>query len=343
MVSLFLSSCQNSNSTNQDTVGEIPETVTTSVITSKSSSIEAVSEFSNTNANTQTENQGVVTINKSESEAVTDTECGEYTYSPPAAALDVKFVRDNIIYKLDYTYYRNDGTADLPEYIFSDIDSFADEFILNSGYDYKFEWIGVDMFDINSDGLDDYIIVGQLMEMSFVSKEEGDAPYMSIERIYVPNGNDGFNVIDFPASCGKGSTLYDYVLSTKTNGFNDFMGSSHNGIVLISFDGNSTYSETEILDKDFTWEYLDNGLAKITVYAPDNGHKNEIAVVKFIYDTDYVEHVLLYSSLPDGTPSSSVIGKNGYDVFEFYVRRTDKAPKKWNDFWVGSIEIKYIS
>lgn len=110
------------------------------------------------------------------------------------------------------------------------------------------------------------------------------------------------------------------------------MGSSHNGVVLISFDGNSTYSEIEILNKDFTWEYLDNGLAKITVYAPDNGHKNEIAVVKFIYDTDYVEHVLLYSSLPDGTPSSSVIGKNGYDVFEFYVRRTDKAPKKMERF-----------
>jgi len=320
-------------------VGETSEIVTTSVITSESFSIEAVSEFSSTNTNIQTENQDFVTINTSESEAVTDTECGEYSYSPPTAALDVEFVRDNIIHKIEYAYYHNSGTAELPEFILSDMNSYADEWISNAEYDYSLEWIGVDMFDINSDGSEDYIVVGQIMDMSFVSKQEGDAPYIPIERIYVLNGNGGFDVIVFPASCGKGTTYNDYILSTKTNGYNDFMGSSNDGIILVNFDGNSTYFKAEVLSEDYTWEYLDNNLVRIICY--DYRNKNEIAVAKFFYDTDCVEHILLYSSLPDGTPSVS-ISQYGSNKFEFYVKRTDKAPEKWNDFWVGPIEIKYI-
>ena len=252
----------------------------------------------------------------------------------------MEFARDNIIYKLDYTYYRNDSTADLPEYIFSDINSYADEFISSAEYDRKLDWIGIDMFDINSDKLDDYVVVGQIMEKSFVSKQEGDAPYTQIERIYLSNGNGGFDIIDFPASSGKVGTLYDYILSTKTNGYNDFMGYSHDDILLISFDGNSTYSESEILDRDYTWEYLDNDILKITVYA--YSHENDIAIAKPLLDSDCIEHMLLYSSLPDGTPSASIPQTYGSNIFEFYVKRTDKAPEKWNDFWIGPIEVKYI-
>ena len=340
MVSLCLSSCRSDDNTNKNTVGEISEIVTTSVITSESFSLEAVSEFSNTNANIQTENQDFVTINTSESGAVTDTECGEYAYSPPAAALDVEFVRDNIIHKIEYAYYRNSGTAELPEFILSDMNSYADEWISNAEYDYSLEWIGVDMFDINSDGSEDYIVVGQIMDMSFVSKQEGDAPYMPIERIYVPNGNGGFDVIVFPASCGKGTTYNDYILSTKTNGYNDFMGSSNDGIILVNFDGISTYFKAEVLSEDYTWEYLDNNLVRIICY--DYRNKNEIAVAKFLYDTSYTEHILFYSSLPNGTPSVSVPQAYGSSKFEFYVKRTDKAPEKWNDWAAGPIEIKYI-
>ena len=328
---LMLTAC--TSNTNKNTVGETSEIVTTSVITSESFSNEAVSEFSDTNAN--------VTINTSESEAVTDTEYGEYTYSPPDAALDVEFVRDNIIHKIEYSYYRNNGTAELPEFILSDMNSYANEFISNSEYDYSLEWIGVDMFDINSDGFKDYIVVGQIMDMLFVSKQEGDAPYIPIERIYVPNENGGFDVIAFPASCGKGTVNNDHILSTKTNGYNDFLGSSDDGIILVNFDGNSTYFKAEVLSEDYTWEYLDNDLVKIICY--DNRNKNEIAVAKFLYDNGYTEHILLYSSLPDGTPSVSVPQTYGSSkLFEFYVKRTDKAPERWNDWAAGPIEINFI-
>ena len=312
----------------------VPETSSVTVTTE--SSVTTVTETETTTTGTTS----VAASETSASETTADKEQSEYTYSPPEAAFDVEFARDNIIYKLDYTYYRNDSTADLPEYIFSDINSYADEFISSAKYDCKLDWIGIDMFDINSDRLDDYIVVGQIMEKSFVSKQEGDAPHTQIERIYLSNGNGGFNFIDFPASCGKGGTLHDHILSTKTNGFNDFMGSSHDGILLISFDGNNTYSETEILDKDYTWEYLDNDLVRIICY--DYHNKNEIAVAKLLYDTDCVEHILLYSSLPDGTPSVSIPQTYDSNKFEFYVKRTDKAPEKWNDFWIGPIEVKYI-
>lgn len=272
-----------------------------------------------------------------EETAAVSEAAAEYKYAPPAAAFDVEFARDNIICRVDYQYYPNDETADLPEYIFSDINSYANEFISNAEDDYTLERIGVYMFDINSDGIDDYIVIGE------IEKNEPYYPYI-IEKLYIQNGNGGFNVVDFPASCGKDALLYDRILSTKTNGYSDFIGSSHNGILLISFDGNNTYSEAEILSAPYNqrWEYLDNDLAKITIGAPDNEHKNEIAVAKFFYDTDRAEHMLLYSSLPDGTPSSSIIGKNGYDVFEFYVKRTDKAPERWEDWGVGPIEVKFI-
>ena len=120
----------------------------------------------------------------------------------------------------------------------------------------------------------------------------------------MPNENGGFDVIAFPASCGKGTVNNDHILSTKTNGYNDFLGSSDDGIILVNFDGNSTYFKAEVLSEDYTWEYLDNDLVKIICY--DNRNKNEIAAAKFLYDNGYTEHILLYSSLPDGTPSVSV-------------------------------------
>ena len=114
MTSLLLSSCFNGNSLDPNT----SETVTAS----ENSAIKAASEISNTS--TQAENNNTVRC-----EAANDAEDREYISSPPASALDVEFVRDKIIHKLEYTYYRNDGTADLPEFILSDMNLYADEVI----------------------------------------------------------------------------------------------------------------------------------------------------------------------------------------------------------------------
>ena len=309
---------------------DIPET--SSVTVTAESSAATVTETETT----PTETTSVTPAETSASETNADKEQSEYTYSPPEAAFDVEFARDNIICRVDYQYYPNDETAELPEYIFADINSYADEYISNLKYDCSLERIGVYTFDINSDGLDDYIVIGEITNGGF-----SFYPY-TIERLYIQDGNGGFNVVDFPASGGKIGTLYDNILSTKTNGYNDFMGyyNENESIVLISFDGNSTYSETEALNRDYTWEYLDNDILKITVYA--YSHENDIAIAKPLLDSDCIEHMLLYSSLPDGTPSASIPQTYGSNIFEFYVKRTDKAPEKWNDFWIGPIEVKYI-
>lgn len=314
--------------------GEISETAapeTASVTVTAEISAATVAEMEATT----TETTSAAVSEASASETVTEKEQSEYVYAPPPAALDVEFARDNIVCSVDYQYYPNNETAELPEYIFADINSYADEYISNFKYDCSLDRIGVYMFDINSDGLDDYIVIGEIANGGFSLY-----PY-TIERLYIQDGNGGFiNVVDFPASGGQGGTLYDNILSTKTNGYNDFMGYYNKSIVLISFDGNSTYSETETLDKDYTWEYLDNDILKIIVYA--HSHENDIAVAKPLLDSDYIENMLIYSSLPDGTPSVSVPQTYGSNIFEFYVKRTDKAPEKWNDFWIGPIEVKYI-
>lgn len=310
---------------------DIPET--SSITVTEESSAATVTEAETTT----TETTSVTVSETSADETVTDKEQSEYSYSPPAAALDVEFARDNIICRVNYQYYPNDETAELPEYIFFDINSYADEYISTAKYESIMECIGVYMFDINSDGLDDYIVIGEIEET------EAGYPYIPyiIEKLYIQDGNGGFQAVDFPASSPK-YDMADYILSTKTNGYNDFIGSFHDGIVLISFDGNGTYSKSEILSQPYNhrYEYIDNNLAKITVSA--DGHENEIAVAKFFYDTDRAEHMLLYSSLPDGTPSVSIPQTYGSNIFEFYVKRTDKAPENYYDWGVGPIEIKYI-
>lgn len=289
---------------------------------------------------TEAETTATETAATAETTAVANNEQIEYSYSPPDAALDVEFARDNIICRVEYKDYPNDKTAELPEYIFSDMNNYAQKVIAENDIlnknSFVLEGIGVYMFDINSDGLDDYIVIGEIVENESMFYQ----PYI-IEKLYIQDGNNGFQAIDFPASTAKYG-IKDYILSTKTNGYNDFIGISVNGFFTAVYDGNSTYSEAEILDIDYMWEYLDNDFVKITIPAYNDEYKNKIAVAKFIFDTDCVEHMLLYSSLPDGTPSVSLPQTYGSNIFEFYVKRTDKAPEKWNDFWVGPIEIKYI-
>ncbi len=337
IVSLFLSGCRNDDNINRNTVTETSAAVTASTITSEIPAIEAVSKNSDTTTSSQTENH--VTDVTTESEAAAGTKYDEYVYSPPAAALEVEFYRDKIIHKLEYTYYSDESTAEVPEYILSDMNDYADKVIEENNFldesSSFLERIGVDMFDINSDGFDDYVVIGLIVENDSMFYQ----PY-TIEKLYMQDGNNGFQAFDFPASSAKYG-IDDYILSTKTNGFNDFIGIDVYGNYFTAvYDGNSAYSEAETFcTGDYRWEYLDNSLAKITVNA--NGHENEIAVLKFFYDTDRAEHMLLYSSLPDGTPSVS-IQHYGSNIFEFYVKRTDKAPEKWYDWGVGPIEIKYI-
>ena len=107
-----------------------PETSSVTVTTESSAATVTEAET------TTTKTTSVTTTEASESETASDKEQSEYVYSPPDAALDVEFVRDNIICRVDYQYYPNDETAELPEYIFADINSYADEYISNFKYDY---------------------------------------------------------------------------------------------------------------------------------------------------------------------------------------------------------------
>lgn len=324
---------------NGDEISETAVSETSSItVTTESTATTVTEKETTTTITTKTATKStsyVTSAETSASETTADKEYNEYVYSPPDAAFDVEFVRDNIICSVDYQYYPNDETAELPEYIFADINSYANEWISNAENDYSFERIGVYMFDINSDGLDEYIVIGEID----VKAPMLYPPYI-IEKLYIQDGNNGFQAFDFPASSSKYG-IEDYILSTKTNGYNDFIGIGIDSFFTAVYDGNSAYYEAETFcTGDYRWEYLDNDILKITVYT--HSHENDIAVAKPLHDSDYIENMLIYSSLPDGTPSVSVPQMYGSNIFEFYVKRTDKAPEKWNDFWVGPIEIKYI-
>lgn len=253
------------------------------------------------------------------------TEEKKYLYIPPNEAYEAEFVVDNIVHKLDFKYYRNDGTSNLPSEIVSEINYYVNE---GKAENEHLEWLGEDRFDMNSDGVDDYIIEGHVTT---------DNPFYftRIVRMYISNNNMGFDAVDIPSSKYDNN---DYILSTKTNNYNDYLGHTYsNGFSLMCFDGEDAYSVSRTLGKEYTWEYLDDNLLKIT-YSYSEGTENEYAIAKPLFGANVLENTLLYSSLSDGTPTVCDSEK-----IEFYIRLTDNAPKNPNDFWIGPIEFEYIS
>ena len=132
----------------------------------ETSSVTVTTESSATNV-TEAETTANLTAATAETTAVADNEQIEYSYSPPDAALDVEFARDNIICRVEYKDYPNDKTAELPEYIFSDMNNYAQKVIAENDIlnknSFVLEGIGVYMFDIISDGLYEYFVIGEIV------------------------------------------------------------------------------------------------------------------------------------------------------------------------------------
>lgn len=250
----------------------------------------------------------------------------DYVYAPPDEASECSFAVDNIVRKVEFSYYRNDEFEALPDSIFDELQSYvtANDLVAENE---RLEWIGVDKFDINSDGTDDYIIEGQVMPVDIRSVNAGDYPHQSFNRIYIYD-NGKYRAYDFPASKYK---CY-YILSSACNGYSSFI-SDLNSLSLIYFDG-SNYA-TKTIGAEYTWEYLDNSIIKITCYPSqiEDGY----VVAKCLYDSDIIKHTLFYSCLADGSPCIPSDGK-----VDFYIELTESAPQQ-NDFWIGPIEIKCFS
>ncbi len=250
----------------------------------------------------------------------------DYVYAPPSEASEISFAVDSIVRKVEFSYYQNDGREDLPEDIVDELMHYATTNDLIAENE-RLQWIGVDKYDINSDGTDDYIIEGQVMRDDIVSVSAGDYPHQYFDRVYISD-DEQYRAYDFPASKYK---CY-YILSSVCNGYCSFI-SDLNSLSLIYFDGNDYATET--IGAEYTWEYLDDTTVKITCYPSQTGDGYVIA--KCLYGSDIVRHTLFYSCLADGSPCVPSDGE-----VDFYIELTESAPQQ-NDFWIGPIEIKYAA
>lgn len=250
-----------------------------------------------------------------------------YVYAPPIEAFESNFAVDNIVRKVEFSYYHNGEFGDLPKKIFDELIHYVTTNNLVAENE-RLEWIGVDKFDINSDGTDDFIIEGQVMPASIESVSAGDYPHQYFNRIYVSD-NEEYFAFDFPTSKYK---CY-YILSSACNGYSSFI-SDLNSLSLIYFDGSEYVTKT--IGADYTWEYLDNSIVKITCYPYQI--EDRYVIAKCLYDSNIVQHTLFYSCLADGSPCIPSDEK-----IDFYIELTEYAPQQQNDFWIGPIEIKYVA
>lgn len=250
----------------------------------------------------------------------------DYVYAPPSEASEISFAVDSVVRKVEFSYYQNDGLEDLPTDIVDELMHYATTNDLIAENE-RLQWIGVDKYDINSDGTDDYIIEGQIMRDDIVSVSAGDYPHQYFDRVYISD-DEQYRAYDLPVSKYK---CY-YILSSVCNGYCSFI-SDMNSLSLIYFDGSDYVTET--IGAEYTWEYLDDTTVKITCYPSQTGDGYVIA--KCLYGSDIVRHTLFYSCLADGSPCIPSDGK-----VDFYIELAESAPQQ-NDFWIGPIEIKYAA
>lgn len=248
----------------------------------------------------------------------------EYLYQPPDIVSFGNYQSDRIVHELRYGYRPNDDEiySFLPHSIVSDMEACIAKTKLPDG---KFSWFGIDRFDLDGDGTEDYIVLGELIKPDRTSKHPSDTPYVPVSRIYLCKGGGEFKAIDFSASSPLDNSRDKYFVSNKTNGvFNFLVPYVTRHYDLIAYDGENAYISKGRITTDYEWEYAGNDRIKITVECSHNGY----AGLKVLTADSFLNENYLYSSAPDGTPVKVSGGKA-----EFYA--TINLP----DSFIGACEL----
>ncbi|MDE6594692.1 MAG: hypothetical protein K2K44_01625 [Oscillospiraceae bacterium] len=296
----------------------------------------------------------------------TEAEQVDYEYQPPQEVLDVHFYSDDIETeikwegiltkdmkdKVDWDYI---STDDMPEFIIEDILKYGLE---NSIY---FKEYGDDhgepshgfsymMYDMNDDGLDDYIVK---CDVGYIWIPDGESFY----KIYLTNEDGSYTPIVW--DCIEIFHPTQYILKTKTNGLRDIMVLHNSNYPIITYDGGDSYTICKMLDEKHTFikfEILPENILhlnmNISVIASVEEH---YTAIKFA-DNPYIKNNLLYTCYPDGTPRTYTIKPHGEDNafspaiegYDFYVELTDEGAAAFSEediIWhlLDLLEIKYIS
>lgn len=199
---------------------------------------------------------------------------------------------------------------------------------------YKIVTIGSMCYDMNSDGIDDYII------RAWVS-DNGDLEQFGsyLYGVYLANGNGKYKPIKW------NSYINSYILSTSTNGVKDLMVLCNSNNPIIQYDGKNSYSKADEVDEKhiFTNKQILNN-DKILKYVLNNPcvdypEKSEYYVSIKFKDNPYLKENILYTCEPDGTPKSYDNEANSEYIFYAELKDGVKIP---NDYTFMPSEIKCI-
>ena len=235
------------------------------------------------------------------SETETEIEYGEYVYSPPQEVLDTHFYCDDIEAKIEWEHF-----DDPPEFIFEDMAEYS---LKNSYYakDFMEEYGEPDfgmrymLYDMNDDGIDDYIVRGG---RNYIWIPD----YESFYKVYLSQEDGGYVPVAW--DCLEKFNNIQYILKTKTNGLRDMMVLQNANYPIITYDGGDSY--TKFYDSDerhtfLTAEILPNNILhlnmNISVIGAEVGEY--YTAIKFA-DNPYLKNNMLYTCYPDGTPRSYI-------------------------------------
>lgn len=298
--------------------------------------------------------------------AQTETEYDEYEYQPPREVLDTRFYSDDIEAeikwesiltedmkdKVDWDYI---STDDMPEFIIEDILKYGLENseyakVYSDKYGEPSHGFGYMMYDMNSDGLDDYIVK---CGVRYIWNTDGESFY----KIYLTGEDGSYTPIIW--DCVEQFRPTQYILKTKTNGLKDIFVFTNSNEPALKYDGVSAYGGAAELDERHTFlsgEILPGNVLRlnmnISVISAETGEY--YAAIKFA-DNTYLKNNMLYTCDHDGTPRTYTEKPYGehndfspaVQGYDFYVELTDEGVKAFSEednVWqlLDLLEIKYI-
>ena len=293
----------------------------------------------------------------------TDIEYGEYVYSPPQEVLDTHFYCDDIDKKIEWEIVLNEdekgkfegdyiSTDDMPEFIVEDMKDYS---LKNSYYaerhseEYGEPYFGMRymLYDMNDDGIDDYIVRA-------VRSYIWNPDYEFFYKVYITQEDGSY--IPVAWDCLEKFNNIQYILKTKTNGLRDMMVLQNSNYPIITYDGGDSY--TKFYDSDerhtfLTAKILPNNILHLNmnISAIDAPVGEYYTAIKFA-DNPYLKNNMLYTCYPDGTPRSYIFKPIGESLptdfhpsqegYDFYVEVNEDMRSEF-DYYKDLLEIKYIA
>lgn len=292
------------------------------------------------------------TVSETTTKQITEptfTTSDDYVYQIPECVEKIEWDSENILCEVEYTFYRSD----------SEIGKYVDDFVVSDMTDTlkksdyymnrdSISWIGIMEYDLSGDGISDLITQAQVISEGSYSDEPNSPMHWKIYKIYIADSEGGYKAIDRNVYVQYAK---DYILSTKTNGLNDFMVLTYRDTVS-KYDGENSYFGETYTDEKYFIEYEKVDEKRIKVTLRMHGHisdESSYVAIRF-KENDFLAENILYCCQSDGTPV--ICDENNptnafTDGYVFYMELTEEGIKAFTDeaeirYLIDLSEIKYV-